>query len=51
VEKMIELTSLLLVAFGSGSLIIAFVDYAMKCKKAIETEALQTLPEGTLKKS
>jgi len=40
VKKMIELTSLLLVAFGSGSLMLAFANYAKKSKRAMETDAL-----------
>lgn len=47
---MIDVTSIVLVAFGSGSLLIAFADYTTKRQRAIEADALRTLPEGALKK-
>jgi hypothetical protein len=43
---MIDMTSILLVAFGSGSLLIAFVDYEKKREKAIEIDILLT-PQAT----
>ncbi len=51
VKKMIDLTSIALVAFGSGSLLIAFADYATKCKRVVDIDVLPNLSEVTKAKS